>query len=387
MGTIDTVSQFKPSNDSKVTVNLKFNATNATEAFSTLLRSDATSGGSYGKNCIRISFSVDAAMMDITKTVNGTETYLTLHKAAPIAPGKTSELTITDDGNNIQVFIDGSLVVSVTDSTQFDKNYITFADQPNNGWMNNSTQIDYISISTSGSSTPTHTPTPTPPPTPTQYNLTVTKSGNGSGVITTSTGSLTWSGNTGTAGYAPNTSVTLTAKPGMSSTFTGWSGCDTTSASQCTVQMTGNKTVEATFTTGTGLLLTVTKTGNGNGTVTTSTGTLNWSGNTGSALYSPNAQVMLTAEANNGSVFTGWSGCDVPIGNQCSLTMTAAKNVSVGFSGGCKKTRKDFNGDGKSDILWQNGSNGAVYMWFMDGTTVNSGGYADQGVPSDWSIY
>ncbi|WP_040335466.1 hypothetical protein [Candidatus Magnetobacterium casense] len=38
-------------------------------------------------------------------------------------------------------------------------------------------------------------------------------------------------------------------------------------------------------------------------------------------------------------------------------------------------------------MLWQDGSTGDVYIWFMDGTTINSGGYADQGVPSDWSIY
>ncbi|MBF0608558.1 MAG: hypothetical protein SFH39_05360 [Candidatus Magnetobacterium sp. LHC-1] len=42
---------------------------------------------------------------------------------------------------------------------------------------------------------------------------------------------------------------------------------------------------------------------------------------------------------------------------------------------------------GVNDMPWQDGSTGDVYMWFMDGTTINSGGYVEQGIPSDWSIY
>jgi hypothetical protein len=44
----------------------------------------------------------------------------------------------------------------------------------------------------------------------------------------------------------------------------------------------------------------------------------------------------------------------------------------------------DFNGDGKSDIAWRDGS-GDVALWLMDGTTVlSSGGVA--GVPTTWSV-
>ncbi|KJU84021.1 hypothetical protein MBAV_003785 [Candidatus Magnetobacterium bavaricum] len=32
----------------------------------------------------------------------------------------------------------------------------------------------------------------------------------------------------------------------------------------------------------------------------------------------------------------------------------------------------DFNGDGKSDILWRNSVNDMVYIWLMDGTTIAS---------------
>jgi hypothetical protein len=45
----------------------------------------------------------------------------------------------------------------------------------------------------------------------------------------------------------------------------------------------------------------------------------------------------------------------------------------------------DFNGDRKSDILWQN-TDGTLAMWLMNGTTVGpgSGGFAV--VPSAWQI-
>ena len=45
----------------------------------------------------------------------------------------------------------------------------------------------------------------------------------------------------------------------------------------------------------------------------------------------------------------------------------------------------DFNGDCRSDLLWQNSSSGEVFLWFMNGTTfANSGSI---GSPTfDWVI-
>ncbi len=78
------------------------------------------------------------------------------------------------------------------------------------------------------------------------YVLTVTKSGSGSGTVTPSAGTLSWSGNTGTASYTSGTSVTLSASPASGSTFTGWSG-DCSGTGTCAVSMNANKTVNATF--------------------------------------------------------------------------------------------------------------------------------------------
>jgi hypothetical protein len=59
---------------------------------------------------------------------------------------------------------------------------------------------------------------------------------------------------------------------------------------------------------------------------------------------------------------------------------------SLGFAGAQHPTH-DFNDDGKSDILWQQPSSGAVAMWLMNGNAVlNSGVIATLGSSSPWSI-
>ncbi|MBF0457763.1 MAG: S8 family serine peptidase [Nitrospirae bacterium] len=82
----------------------------------------------------------------------------------------------------------------------------------------------------------------------TSYSLSVTKSGTGSGTVTASSGTLSWSGSTGTASYTSGTSVTLTAAATSGSSFSSWSGCDSTSGSQCTITMSAAKSVTVTFT-------------------------------------------------------------------------------------------------------------------------------------------
>jgi hypothetical protein len=84
---------------------------------------------------------------------------------------------------------------------------------------------------------------------PNPYTLTVTKSGTGTGNVTPDTGTLTWNGNSGTATYPYNTPVTLTAAADISSTFTGWTNCDSVNGSnQCVVAITAARSVTATFT-------------------------------------------------------------------------------------------------------------------------------------------
>ena len=46
----------------------------------------------------------------------------------------------------------------------------------------------------------------------------------------------------------------------------------------------------------------------------------------------------------------------------------------------------DFNGDGKSDILFQNAIDGAVYVWEMDGLKRTAGDFVGKAVGTDWQI-
>ena len=69
----------------------------------------------------------------------------------------------------------------------------------------------------------------------------------------------------------------------------------------------------------------------------------------------------------NGTTFSSW----VDLG----LVATALHIVATG----------DFNGDGKTDIVWENTSTGKRVIWFMNGTTFSSS--FNLGIVSpDWRI-
>jgi hypothetical protein len=79
-------------------------------------------------------------------------------------------------------------------------------------------------------------------------NLTILKSGSGTGVVSASSGTISWTNATGSASYAANTAVTLTATADSGSSFASWSGCDSSSGVACTVTMSAAKSVTALFT-------------------------------------------------------------------------------------------------------------------------------------------
>ena len=76
------------------------------------------------------------------------------------------------------------------------------------------------------------------------YMLTVSKTGTGN--VTSSPSGINCGGSC-SASFASDTVVTLTATPGPLSIFTGWTGCDSTSGSTCTVTMSAAKSVSASF--------------------------------------------------------------------------------------------------------------------------------------------
>jgi len=78
------------------------------------------------------------------------------------------------------------------------------------------------------------------------HTLSVAKLGTGSGTITSNPAGINC-GNTCSATYQQDTSVTLTATPDNNSTFVSWSGACTGTSTTCTVAMDSNKSVTAAF--------------------------------------------------------------------------------------------------------------------------------------------
>jgi hypothetical protein len=159
------------------------------------------------------------------------------------------------------------------------------------------------------------------------WDLTVSKNGSGSGTVTSSPSGINCGGDCSET-YDQGTSVTLTATAAAGSRFDSWSGCDSTAANQCTVDMMSAESVTATFVKVWDL--SVTKDGSGSGTVTSSPSGINCGGDC-SETYDQGTSVTLTATAAAGSRFDAWSGCDSTAGNQCTVDMMSAESVTATF--------------------------------------------------------
>jgi hypothetical protein len=175
--------------------------------------------------------------------------------------------------------------------------------------------------------------------------LTANKAGNGTGTITSSPAGIDC-GSTCSASYAEGTSVTLTATAGVDSTFTGWSGaCSGTG--QCQVKMNANVTVFANFS-GPDQMLTVTEAGSGSGTVTSAPAGINC-GSVCSYQFVTGTSVTLTATAQPGSAFNGWSGTCTGLQKVCTLQMDTAHTVTASFIP-TETLRVSKSGDGRGQV-------------------------------------
>ncbi len=156
--------------------------------------------------------------------------------------------------------------------------------------------------------------------------LTVSLDGDGRGTVTSSPPGINCGADC-TESYETGIGVTLTATPADESAFVAWSGACTGVTPTCTLTMNGPRSVTATFTDRPVLI--VAKAGTGEGTVTSSPGGINC-GSDCSEPYDAGTSVVLTALADDGSMFVGWSGdCG---GSTCTLTMNDSRSVTATFT-------------------------------------------------------
>src|SRR5262249_29285780 len=147
-----------------------------------------------------------------------------------------------------------------------------------------------------------------------------TKDGNGGGKVTVSQGGIECGADCSGA-YDVGTTITLVATADAGATFLGWMGADCTGTGPCTVTVTDDLEVTATFALDNSVV--VVPTGNGRGTVKSDPPAINC-GTTCSGTFSYGMKVTLTATPATGSTFTGWSGGGCTGTDPCTTTVTAA---------------------------------------------------------------
>jgi trimeric autotransporter adhesin len=162
--------------------------------------------------------------------------------------------------------------------------------------------------------------------------LDVAGAGSGQGAVTGDGASGIDCGHTCDASFVNGATVTLTAVAAPGSTFAGWGGaCGGTSAT-CTLVMTDDLTVTASF--ALNPVLSVLKAGTGNGSVSSSPVGIHCASacSEQQAAYAPGTTVTLTAIAADGSAFTGWSDGSCAGATTCTLSLDSARTVTATFT-------------------------------------------------------
>jgi len=138
-----------------------------------------------------------------------------------------------------------------------------------------------------------------------------------------------------TSQQASGAKVTITANAAPGSTFTGWSGACTGTATSCLVTMTAAKSVTASFAKSAASNGTLTITVSGGGTVKTATGACTVPAKQTKSCTQEQpigSKVTLTATPALGLAFAGWKGACTGGTPVCTVTMAAATAVTASFA-------------------------------------------------------
>jgi uncharacterized repeat protein (TIGR02543 family) len=127
-----------------------------------------------------------------------------------------------------------------------------------------------------------------------------------------------------------DSTLTVLETPDADNVFTGWGGACSGTGSSCTVEMSGDRSINATWA---GSASTATLSVNVKGTGTVKGAGINCNGPGSCSANEPlNSTVTLTASPSDGFVFTGWTDDCVGSGATCTLTMDSAHIVTATFA-------------------------------------------------------
>jgi Divergent InlB B-repeat domain len=154
----------------------------------------------------------------------------------------------------------------------------------------------------------------------------LTNNGSGSGTVTSAPAGINC-GIDCTEAYIRGTQVTLIATPASGSTFSGWSG--NAECKDGVVLLNADVACTATFSSQ-ALGLNVSKTGHGNGAVKSAPSGINCGADCSEA-FASGTTVKLTAVADTGSTFRGWSREECGRSNSCTVVVSGSTSVTAFF--------------------------------------------------------
>jgi hypothetical protein len=175
---------------------------------------------------------------------------------------------------------------------------------------------------------------------PQSATLAVTRTGSGKGKVTSIPTGINC-GNTCTNSFESGAVITLTATANSGSAFSGWTGCPSASGTSCSIALTSDLTVTASFAPASILTVSIVKVAKGGGTVRSEDLSINCPTLCKNS-YPKDTSVTLSALADEASKsnFTGWRPASLLCADTgpCTISMNKAKVAQAVFVGPQKLT-------------------------------------------------